>query len=116
MKTSMIVATSLMCCLAAGLSTSAWSDEDLDAVLENVSISSEAQNTVKTDQDSNYLPCASKTPGQDCPDSSRDDVNANTNAAVTLQQSIMSSRQQNVTINGAAVTEAPHANILVNGF
>jgi hypothetical protein len=114
MKTSIIVATSVLCCFAAGVGPYAWS-EDLDAALESVSISSEAQNAPKRD-DSNNLPCESKTPGASCPDSRHDDISANANQAANLQRSILSGQEQNVMINGAAVPEAPQATISVNGF
>ena len=113
MKTSVAFATSFICCLMAGMSSYAWS-EDLDSALENISISSEADNAAKK---SEVTPtCADKSSGANCLDSRHNDINTNAYESTIIQQSLLSGHEQNVTINGATVTTAPQATVQVNGF
>ena len=111
MKTSVVFATSLACCLMGGMSPYAWS-EDLDSALENISISTEADNTAKKGEVT--LTCADKTSGANCLDTRHNDINTNAYESTTIQQTILSGHERNVTINGATVVEGQQTNILVN--
>jgi len=115
MNTSVMLATTIACCLIGGMSTAAWG-EDLESALENVTISTEAQNTATNNSDADNQPCT-KASGANCP-AGGDDNNVNTNAyqATTLQQAILNGHEANVTVNGAVAPQGPQANISISGF
>ena len=114
MKTSVVIATAIVCCLAGGLSGSAWS-EDLESALENINISTDAQNTANKGDDAQNLPCA-KNSGTNCSNSHDDDVKTTAYRATILQQAILSGNAQNVTINGASADDSRQATISISGF
>jgi len=114
MKSSVVSATGIVCCLVGGLSTNAWSG-DLDSALDNVNISSDAQSNPKKNDNTTIVPC-SKAAGSDCPTEHNDDVNSTTYQATTLQQTILNGSEANVTINGAPVLDATHSSVSISGF
>ena len=114
MKTSVVIVTTVVCCLAGGLSGFAWA-EDLESALENINISTDAQNTANKGDDTQNLPCA-KTSGSNCANSHDDEVNSTAYRATILQQSILSGREQNVTINGAIADDSRQATVSISGF
>jgi len=105
----------ITCCLISGVSTCAWSG-DLDAALENVTISTDARNHAKHKNDTNNPPC-NKATSANCPTAADDNANAVAYQAQTLQQTILDSTKANVTING---TQSPvggqQPNVLIQGF
>ncbi len=113
MKSSVVYATGIVCCLMGGLSTYAWS-EDLDSALDNVNISSDAQSTPKKSDNTTNVPCTKDT-GVNCP-TAHDDVNSTTYQATTLQQTILNGSEANVTINGAPVLDGNHGSVSISGF
>ena len=114
MKTSVIYATGIVCCLIGGLSTYAWS-EDLESALDNVNISTDAQNNPKKDENTANVPCTKATEAN-CHSAHNDDVNSTAYQATTLQQNILNGREANVTINGAPVLDATHSSVSISGF
>lgn len=114
MKSSVVFATGIVCCLMGGLSTYAWS-EDLDSALENINISSDPQNIPKKNDNATSVPCTKAT-GSDCPTEHNDDVNSTTYQATTLQQTILNGSEANVTINGAPVLDGNHSSVSISGF
>jgi len=114
MKTSIVYATGIAVCLMGGLSIDAWS-EDLDSALDNVNISSDAQNIPKKNDNATIVPC-SKAAGVNCPTAHDDDVNSTAYQATTLQQTILNGSEANVTINGAPVLDATHSSVSISGF
>jgi hypothetical protein len=114
MKTSIVYAAGIACCLMGGLSINAWS-EDLESALDNVNISTDAQNNPKKNDNASIVPC-SKAAGVNCPTSHDDDVNSTAYQATTLQQNILSGREANVTINGAPVVDGNHGSVSISGF
>ena len=114
MKTSVTIATAIVCCLTGGMGTYAWS-EDLESALENINISTDAQTTAKKGDDASNLPCT-KASGADCSNSHDDDVNKTAYQATILQQAILNGHEANVTVNGAPVDEGPQATISISGF
>ena len=114
MKASVVYATGIVCCLIGGLSTSAWS-EDLESALDNVNISTDAQNNPKKNDNTPNVPC-NKAAGANCPTARDDDVNSTAYQATTLQQNILNGREVNVTINGAPVLDTTHSSVSISGF
>jgi hypothetical protein len=114
MKTSIVYATGIAVCLMGGLSFDAWA-EDLDSALDNVNISSDAQNIPKKNDNTTIVPC-SKAAGANCPTAHDDDVNSTAYQATTLQQTILNGSEANVTINGAPVLDATHSSVSISGF
>ncbi len=116
MKTSVALVVGITSCLISGVSTYAWSG-DLDSALENVTISTDAQNHAKHKNDTNNLPCNNKTTSANCPTAADDTANTTAYQALMLQQTISDSTRANVTING---TQSPvggqQPNVLVQGF
>ena len=115
MKSSALIVMGVMCYLAGGVGFYAWG-EDLDSVLENISISSEAQSTTPKKNETKKLPCTTKSSDVTCQDSTHDSVNTNVYEATTLQQSILSGTTKNVIINGTQVDQAPQSTISTSGF
>ena len=114
MKTSILLAMIVMSGLACGMSTYAWSG-GLDSALENITISTEAQNTVKKKDDISNVPCT-KSSTVNCPGSHGDNVDINANQVTTLQQAIINEHIQNVTINGAPGVSSGQAAVSAGGF
>jgi hypothetical protein len=114
MKSSVVYATGIVCCLVGGLSTNAWSG-DLDSALDNVNISSDAQSNPKKNDNTTIVPC-SKAAGVNCPTAHDDDVNSTAYQATTLQQTILNGNESNVTINGAPVIDGNHGSVSISGF
>ena len=87
MKTSVVYAAGIVCCLIGGMSTYAWS-EDLESALDNVNISTDAQNNPKKDENTANVPCTKATEAN-CHSAHNDDVNSTAYQATTLQQNIL---------------------------
>jgi hypothetical protein len=113
MKTSIVYAAGIACCLMGGLSVDSWA-EDLDSALDNVNISSDVQSKPKKNNTS-IVPC-SKAAGVNCPTSHDDDVNSTAYQATTLQQNILKGTEANVTINGAPVPDINQSSVSISGF
>ena len=113
MKTSIVYAAGIACCLMGGLSVDSWA-EDLDSALDNVNISSDVQSKPKKNNTS-IVPC-SKAAGVNCPTSHDDDVNSTAYQATTLQQTILNGTEANVTINGAPVPDINQSSVSISGF
>lgn len=115
MKTSVAWVMGVAYCLISGMSTCAWSG-DLDAALENVTISTDAQNHPKNKNNTDNTPC-NKATAANCPTAADDNANANAYQALTLQQTILNSTAANVTINGAqAPAGGQQPNVFIQGF
>ena len=114
MKTSVVFATGIVCCLAGGMSAYAGSG-DLESALENINISTDSQNIVKNHDNTNEAPC-SKSTETNCPNSHDDDVKTNTYQATALQQTILNGTMNNVTVNGAPAVGGNTANVSISGF
>lgn len=101
MKAPVVIATVMVCGLGIGYSGYSWSG-DLDAALENINISTDAQNAVKKpEKDKASVPCE-KTAGATCPTAHNDSNPSNVYQASTIQGAIVGSTIPNVTINGVS--------------
>lgn len=100
MKAPVVIATVMVCGFGISYSDYSWSG-DLDAALENINISTDAQDAVKKpDKDKASVPCE-KAAGATCP-TAHDDSNPNVYQASTIQGAIVGSTIPNVTINGVS--------------
>jgi hypothetical protein len=98
MKVSVVIATAMVWGVGVGYSNYSWSG-DLDSALEDINISTDAQNVVKkTDKDA--VPCI-KAEGASCP-TSQDYANTNVYEASAIKGAIVSAPIPNVTINGVS--------------
>lgn len=101
MKVSIVIATVMVCGLSGGYSNYSWSG-DLDSALENINISTDAQNAVKkTDKDT--PPCV-KSASVTCA-TTHEDANTNVYQASAIQGAIVGSTIPRVTINGVSAGE-----------
>ena len=108
MKVSVLIATAMVCGLSSGYSIYSWS-EDLDSALENINISTDAQNTVKKRSGKNSPPCVTATDVA-CANT-YEDANANANQATVIQQAIVGNSIPRVTINGVSAGEVDNKGI-----
>lgn len=115
MKSSALIAMSVLFYTASSVGCYAWAG-DLDSALENISISSEAQSTAPKKNETKNIPCTNKSSDTTCQDTTHDSVNTKAYEATTLQQSILSTTTQNVTINGAQVDQTPQTTFSTSGF
>ena len=114
MKTSLIIATGMVCWFGGGYGNYVLA-EDLDSALEKINISTEAQNAPKK-TDKVTVPCA-KAAQINCT-SVQDDVNKNAYEASAIQGAITGGVIPSVTINGVSAGELPNKSPVtaVGGF
>ena len=114
MRLSVALATAIACGLSGGYIHYAWSG-DLEAALENISISSDAGSAPKKLENKD-LPCV-KASDVHCA-SPQDDLNTAANGATSaIRESIVSSGIPRAIINGAAVeTISQQSTVAAGGF
>jgi hypothetical protein len=106
------IAIAVVCGLSSGYIDSAWSG-DLEAALENINISSDAESAPKK-LGNNSLPCTNVSDAH-CA-GPQDDVSAAANgAASAIRDSIVISRIPSITVNGTAVETISHQSTVAAG-
>ena len=113
MKTSVVIATAMLCWLGGGYGNYVVA-EDLDSALEKINISTESENAPKK-PDKAAVPCAKAT-SVTCPNT-QEDINRNAYEASAIQGAITGGLIPRVTINGVSVGDLPNKGaVSVGGF
>ena len=113
MKTSLVIATAMLCWLGGGYGNYVLA-EDLDSALEKINISTESENVPKK-SDKAAVPCAKPTT-VNC-SNVQEDANRNAYEASAIQGALTGGLIPRVTINGVSIGDLPNKSaVSVGGF